>query len=83
MLFPMDSRTMASSTGASDYIFNRSGGQSWVVPYIAGLYALVTQVDPAITPEQFWDAAIQTGKTIEIQHDGKTYVLGKIIDPLR
>ena len=81
LLFPMDSRTMASFTGASDYIFNRSGGQSWVVPYIAGLYALTAQVDPAITPQQFWNAAIQAGKMIEIQHDGKIYTLGKIIDP--
>ena len=80
-LFPMDSRTMASPTGEENYFFNRLGGQSWVMPYIAGLYALAAQVDPAVTPEKFWLAAIQTGRTIDVQHNSQTYPLRIVVDP--
>lgn len=81
LLVPMDSRTTASPTGASDYVFYREGGWSWVAPYLAGTYALAVQVKPDITPEIFWDTALKTGRTIQIQHDGKSYELGVILDP--
>lgn len=78
---PMDSRTAASPTGISDYAFYREGGISWSIPYLAGMYALAVQVKPDITPEQFWETALQTGRTIQLQHDGKDYELGVILDP--
>jgi hypothetical protein len=78
---PMDSRTTASPTGKNDYVFYREGGWSWVTPYIAGVYALACQADPGITPDRFWQSAMATGRTIRIQHEGKTYTLGPIIDP--
>jgi subtilisin family serine protease len=81
LLVPMDSRTTASPTGAEDYVFYRQGGWSWSVPYIAGMYALAVQVKPEITPEQFWEAALDTGKTIHIEHKGKVYEFGVILDP--
>jgi hypothetical protein len=77
----MDSRTTASPTGTEDYVFYREGGWSWSIPYIAGMYALGSQVNPDITPEEFWDAALQTGRTIQIKHDGKDYEFGIILDP--
>ncbi len=83
LLFPMDSRTTASETGANDYTFNRGGGQSWVVPYIAGLYALAAQVDPSITPEQFWQVVIQTGEILTVEHDEQVYTLGMAVNPER
>ncbi len=61
ILVPMDSRTTASPTGASDYVFYRRGGWSWVEPYLAGLYALACQVRPDMTPELFWQEALETG----------------------
>ncbi len=81
LLVPMDSRTTASPTGVSDYVFYRLGGTSWTVPYLAGMYALAVQVDPDVTPEEFWSTALATGKTTQIAHAGKTYSLGVILDP--
>jgi hypothetical protein len=81
LLIPMESRTVASPTGTEDYVFYREGGWSWSIPYIAGMYALAVQVDPQILPEEFWEAALKTGKTIPIQHEGKEYSFGVILDP--
>ncbi|MDF2519991.1 MAG: hypothetical protein K0R84_619 [Clostridia bacterium] len=82
LLVPMDSRCTASPTGKEDYVFYSSGGWSWSIPYIAGLYALSCQADPSITPDVFWQKALDTGKTIDILKDGKTYKFGKIVDPV-
>jgi hypothetical protein len=79
---PMDSRTTASPGGNDEYVFYREGGWSWSIPYIAGVYALAAQVDPTITPDRFWELALQTGRTIELQRDGKTVPLGPILDPV-
>lgn len=81
LLVPMDSRTTASPTGTEDYVFYREGGWSWSIPYLAGMYALAAQVQPEITPEEFWATALKTGRTIQIQHDGKDYEFGVILDP--
>ena len=78
----MDSRTTASQTGADEYVFYREGGESWAVPWIAGVYALVCQVNPSVTPEQFWDIAMKTGRWKKVTSEsGVTYSLGSIIDP--
>jgi hypothetical protein len=81
LLVPMDSRTAASPTGSTDYAFFRQGGWSWAIPYLAGTYALAAQVDPAITPERFWALALETGRTIEVDHKGQAVPLGPILDP--
>jgi hypothetical protein len=81
LLVPMDSRTTASPTGTADYVFYRQGGWSWSIPYLAGTYALAAQVKHDITPEQFWETALNTGKTIQIGHNGKDYEFGVILDP--
>jgi hypothetical protein len=82
LLVPMDSRTTASPTGKDEYVFYPAGGMSWAIPYIAGMYALAVQVDPAITPDKFWKIALETGQTIEILHEGQAYQLGPILDPV-
>ena len=79
---PMDSRTTASPTGADDYVFYREGGWSWAIPYLAGLYALAVQVDPQMTPERFWSLALETGREIEVEHEGRRRMLGPIADPV-
>lgn len=81
LLVPMDSRTTASPTGTEDYVFYREGGWSWSIPYLAGTYALAAQVKPDITPEEFWETALHTGRTIQLQHVGKDYEFGTILDP--
>ena len=81
LLVPMDSRTTASPTGIENYVFYREGGWSWSIPYLAGMYALAVQIKPEITLEEFWDAALKTGKTIQIQHEGMEFPFGMILDP--
>ena len=81
LLVPMDSRTTASPTGLGDYVFYAQGGWSWSIPYLAGVYALACQVNPDITPEEFWSVALQTGHTIQVEHDGQEYSFGTILDP--
>jgi len=81
LMVPMDSRTTASPSGKDEYVFYRQGGWSWAIPYIAGVYALAAQVDAAITPQRFWDAAMKTGRKVRANRDGKTYELGPIINP--
>ena len=82
LLIPMDSRTTANFTGSDSYVFYREGGWSWSIPYIAGVYALVAQVDPEITPGRFWVRALRTGRTIRLNHDGQIIPFGRIIDPV-
>jgi hypothetical protein len=82
LLVPMDSRTVASPTGTNDYVFIRTGGWSWSIPYLAGMYALAAQVKPDITPEEFWSTAMETGKTIELQHDEEQIPFGPILNPI-
>jgi hypothetical protein len=82
LLVPMDSRCLASPTGPDDYAFYRQGGESWSVPWIAGLYALACQVKPDITPEDFWAAALRTGRTIRIHNDGTKVDFGTIANPV-
>lgn len=81
LLIPMDARATASPTGYQDYVFYGIGGMSWTAPYLAGMYALTAQVKPGITPEEFWSTAMQTGKTTQIQYNGKSYSFGTILDP--
>lgn len=83
LLFPMDSRTVAGPTGKKDYVFYRVGGWSWVTPYIAGLYALACQVKPAITPEVFWETALETGDTIKMVKAQRNFKLGIIVNPAK
>lgn len=81
LLIPMDARTTASPTGNKDYAFYGVGGISWIAPYLAGIYALACQVDPEITPDRFWSTALQTGKTTQIERNGKQFSFGVILDP--
>jgi hypothetical protein len=82
LLIPMDSRTVASPCGVDEYAFFRPGGWSWITPYIAGVYALAIQADPSITPERFWALAMATGRTMELERDGKRVPFGPILDPV-
>ena len=82
LLAPMDSRTTASPGGVDEYVFYREGGWSWSIPYIAGAYALAAQVKPTITPDEFWQLALQTGRMIELEHEGKVFEFGPILDPI-
>jgi hypothetical protein len=81
LLVPMDSRTVAGFLGPDEYFFCRQGGWSWSIPFLAGVYVLACQVDPATTPGRFWDLAWKTGRTIELKRNGKDLPFGPILDP--
>lgn len=53
-----------------------------VPPYLAGIYALACQVNPDITPEIFWAAALKTGE-LRTVHKGETKFQGKNINPVK
>jgi serine protease AprX len=61
---PASNRSMASHRGKDVYTFDTRGGNSWTVPYLAGLAAMAFQVYPEISPEQivtlFQETATQT-----------------------
>ena len=53
IIIPSDYRTMASSCNKEgQYMYNGKGGASWSVPYLAGLFALILQVNPNIKREE-------------------------------
>lgn len=81
LLVPMDSRCIAAPTGARDYVFYRDGGWSWSIPFIAGLYVLACQVKPDITPDLFWETALETGDSTTFEHEGTRYTLENIVNP--
>ncbi len=48
---PGSGRSAAAETGYRQYIYWSSGGLSWTMPYILGLYAIVLEIDPAMTKD--------------------------------
>lgn len=83
LMVPMDSRCTAGQSGKSSYVFKSTAGVSWSIPYIAGLYALACQVKPNVTPQEFWDKALETGDEIKIEKNNKVYKFGKIVNPVK
>ena len=81
LLVLMDSRCVAAPNDDGDYMFNRVGGASWTVPWVAGLYALACQVKPDITPKEFWEAARKTSVGAHAVLDGEDVEFGHIINP--
>ena len=53
-------RSTAYFGGPDDYIFWRTGGASWTVPYLAGLAALAYQVNPDLDPRTIPDLWMKT-----------------------
>jgi hypothetical protein len=57
---PAANRTLASFRGSHLYTYDRTGGLSWTVPYLAGVAALAWQVDPSIKPQAMVDLLKRT-----------------------
>ena len=83
LFVPMDRRTYAASSGVDQYEQDASGGLSWAVPYLAGLYALACQADPSITPEKFLDLAMKTSDSRTVENMGKPFTIKSIVNPER
>ncbi|MDV3428469.1 MAG: S8 family serine peptidase [Bacillota bacterium] len=80
---PMDSRTVASPTSNDNYSYLPRGGWSFCSPYIAGVYALCCQVMPNITPEIFYNKALETGSKLYVTDNNTVYTLEKVINPTK
>lgn len=80
ILVPMDARCVASPTGTEDYVFYPDGGMSWLVPYVSGLYVLACQASPGLTFDAFTQAARETAVPVSIEHEGKDYPYGFVLD---
>lgn len=57
---PMNGITIASDLGVNDYTYTSYGGESSIVPYVAGLYLLACQVDNNITFTKFVEICNET-----------------------
>lgn len=80
LLFPMDHRTIPDYTDSTSYRYEgNDGGMSWSTPWVAGMYVLAKQADPSITPEKFWQYALETSNECR-NNDSGTYV-GRLINP--
>ncbi|MBR4355918.1 MAG: hypothetical protein IKP96_05080 [Elusimicrobiaceae bacterium] len=79
---PMDFRTTASPTGNNDYVHYANGGLSWVVPYVAGLYALGVQVYPQLTKDIFVRAAHETATVRRCEYEGESFSMS-LVNPAR
>jgi len=80
-LFPIGSRTYAGPTGTDSYEITYGGGISWAVPWCAGFYALCVQVKPDITPSEFIKAISSTHVPVSIEHNGRSYMFGNMVNP--
>jgi len=83
LLVPMDSKSTAAPTGRQDYAFYRQNDRNISLAYIAGIYALACQVNPEITPDVFWEAALKTGDELTFTKNNITFKLKTIINPVR
>jgi subtilisin family serine protease len=57
---PAANRTLASFRGPQNYTYDRTGGLSWTVPYVAGVAALAWQVNPSIKPREMLELVKRT-----------------------
>ena len=80
LLVPMDHRTVADFTDGTSYRYEgNDGGMSWSTPWLAGMYVLAKQAAPDITPEKFWEYALETSD--ECKNNDTGQYVGRIINP--
>jgi hypothetical protein len=81
LLAPMDNRTSALFTGPKDYQYLNQGGNSLIVPWVAGLYALCLQVEPEFNPEKFFELAYNTADLVEFKNSRHHTINARIFNP--
>jgi len=57
---PVEPRLLASGEGEGKYEMFEKGGDSWATPFVAGVAALIIQIDPELTNEQVVKIISQT-----------------------
>ncbi|MHC5215162.1 S8 family serine peptidase [Enterococcus sp. LJL128] len=83
LFVPMDGRTYAGTNGAVNYQYDPVGGLSWTIPYLAGVYALACQVNPAITPELFLETAVETADSLIVDNNGASFQIKYLLNPTK
>lgn len=81
LLVPTDYHTAASPTDVVDYAHYATGGLSWAVPYVAGLYALGVQADKTLTKEKFLLAWEQSATDMPCVYSGKMFTAKNFVRP--
>lgn len=58
---PSSGRTTAMNTGSGpSYVYWPTGGLSWTMPYVLGLYAIAIEIDPTLTQEEMRELLMDT-----------------------
>lgn len=58
---PSSGRTGAAVMGGTSYAYwGQSGGMSWTMPYVLGLYAIAIEIDPTLTQNQLRQLIVST-----------------------
>lgn len=57
---PAGSRTTAATEDGARNIYWGSGGISWTMPYMLGIYAIVTEIDPSLTQADLRKMVVET-----------------------
>lgn len=81
LLVPTDYHTAASPTDIRDYAHYATGGLSWGVPYVVGLYALGVQADKTLTKEKFLLAWEQSSTDMPCLYSNTTFTAKNFARP--
>lgn len=57
---PAGSRTTAATDPYGNYIYWSSSSTSWTMPYVLGLYAIVTEIDPGLSQDDLRKMIVET-----------------------
>lgn len=70
---PSSGRTTSATDFGAEYIYWSSGGLSWTMPYMLGLYAIAIEIDPTLTQNDLRELIVATA----YDHNGM-----KIVNPV-
>ncbi len=60
---PAGSRTTAYDEGNKSYIYWSSGGLSWTMPFMVGLYGIIKEIDPSLSQSDIRELVLSTAYT--------------------
>lgn len=80
-LVPSEFRTTAAPNGTQDYVHYATGGLSWAVPYLSGLYALGVQVYPQLTKDIFLQVLRDTADDQQCKYLDVSFTAPMLVNP--
>lgn len=82
LLIPTDYHTAAAPTDTADYAFYATGGLTWGVTYVAGLYALGVQIDPSLTKDKFLQAWDESATEMNCLYSDTSFTAHRFVRPV-